>query len=225
VIILDMGSGNTCRNEMVRVKDMIDRVGATDKRRLCTLKWQLWDGGTEPQCLKLDWGVFKQAYEIAEDNGFRTTASVFDKPSIDYLLEFDVPFVKIANRHYLRHLARYVPRGIPIVYSIGGYDDELQGMDCDIPEWQSYRMLCVSKYPATIGEYEQAATTNAGVLMGHLMDGISDHTIGLELWRKYKPTVYEKHFCLSYLTGPDAGPWALNENTLKELLDSCGEQA
>jgi sialic acid synthase SpsE len=76
-------------------------------------------------------------------------------------------------------------------------------------------MVCVSKYPATTASYGEEITA----------DGISDHTIGLELWRKYKPTVYEKHFCLSYLTGPDAGPWALNENTLKELLDSCGEQA
>src|SRR3990167_1815345 len=99
---------------------MIDTLADVDSKRQVTIKWQLWTRGTEPQCTRLNWALFKQAFIYAEGKGFRTTASVFDVEALRYLLTFDVPFVKIANRPYLRHLTRYVPRGIPIVYSITG---------------------------------------------------------------------------------------------------------
>jgi sialic acid synthase SpsE len=71
-------------------------------------------------------------------------------------------------------------------------------------------MLCVSEYPAEIDAY--------GNQQPALRWGISDHTIGLDLWRKYRPAFYEKHFALEDSTGPDAGPWAATPDELREVF-------
>jgi len=47
--------------------------------------------------------------------------------------------------------------------------------------------------------------------------GISDHTEGLYLYKKYRPKVYERHFCLEDSTGPDAVSFAIKPCDLKEL--------
>jgi sialic acid synthase SpsE len=48
---------------------------------------------------------------------------------------------------------------------------------------------------------------------------MSDHTVGLELWNKYHPTVWEKHVCLEHNdTNPDAGAFAITPEELKEVL-------
>lgn len=216
LLILDFGSGNTCRNDYHEMRQMIDALADVDSRRQCTVKWQLWTHGTEPQCVKLNWALFKRAFIYAESRGFRTTASVFDVEALRYLLTFDVPFIKLANRPYLRHLAKYVPRGLSIVYSVSSNTDSLDALDTlglDII-WRDESMLCVSEYPAEFNEYD-------AILEKHpeLSTGISDHTTGLDLWRKYKPKVYEKHFALPTSTGPDAGPWCISGKELGEILD------
>lgn len=202
MIIIDMGSGNTCRNSRNLVEEMLERLAAVDPQRRATPKFQLWDEGTEPQCMRLQWEVFEAAVEAGMALGYRVTASVFDKPSLDYLLSFDVPFVKLANRPYLRPLGRYVPRGIPIVSSRGV--GEPAG-PCE------FSMVCVSEYPADPRLYE-------GAPLEALQEGISDHTVGFDLWEKYKPLVYEKHFKLEGATGPDAGPWAATPEELGAVL-------
>lgn len=206
MIIIDMGSGSTCRNSYNEVRRMIDAIADVDGKRKATLKWQLWSKGTEPQCVKLNWALFKRAFIYAESKGFRTTASVFDKGSLDYLFTFDIPFVKIANRKSLRYLGRDVPRGMPIVWS---YDDAGSLLLGD----QDHIMACVSDYPAKVTTYERWFTE------GELAVGISDHTVGLELWHRYRPLVYEKHFKLLESTGPDAGPWAATATDLEEVFD------
>lgn len=203
--ILDFGNGGTCHNDKATVTNMITGLAFVDPNRQSVIKWQLWDRGTEPQCTRLDWEMFNYAFEEADKRGFRTTASVFDKPSLDYLLTYDIPFVKLANRPYLRHLARYVPRGIPLFIS---YSNDYKGGEY-IPE--SYWLACVSRYPAEEKSYLE--------FEDHcLEDGISDHTVGLDLWRKYHPTVWEKHYKLPTSTGPDAGPWCVTPDDLKEVF-------
>jgi sialic acid synthase SpsE len=51
-----------------------------------------------------------------------------------------------------------------------------------------------------------------------LRRGISDHTPNLDLWRKYRPEVYERHFCLDDSTGADAGPFASRPKEWREVL-------
>lgn len=205
MIILDFGSGGTCRNNEDDITEMIDGLSEVDPDRKCVIKWQLWDKGTEPQCLRLEWGLFDMAVTYAQMLGFRTTASVFDKPSLDFLLDdHDVPFIKLANRPYLRHLARYVPRGIPVIGSRS--PGESIPNVTKIDDW----MVCVSEYPSDIESYGDHEPS--------LRWGVSDHTVGLDLWRKYHPTVWEKHYRLPDQRGPDCGPWCITPSDLKEVL-------
>lgn len=211
MIILDFGSGMTCRNDRQTINKMIEELAKVDPDRKCVVKFQLWSKGTEPQCLQLEWDKFAWAFDVGSKYGFRVTASVFDKPSLDFLLGYDVPFIKLANRPYLRHLARYVPRGIPIVYSVESDGDYCELADSGIGETDEV-MLCVSQYPAPNDEYEEV---RGGL---DLKEGVSDHTIGLDLWRKYHPTVWEKHFKLPDQRGPDCGPWCITPSELVEVL-------
>lgn len=201
MIILDFGSGNTCRNQNSEIRDMIAGLADVDTQRQSIIKWQLFDEG-EPQCLRLTPEAFSFAYRHAERRGFRTTASVFDLPSLKFLLKWDIPFVKLSNRKYLRHLSRYVPRGLPIVWSYPiGEQMPSEATSIDLG------MFCVSQYPAQVSAYEFAHD--------NLSLGVSDHTEGMELWERYHPMVYEKHYRLPDSTGPDALPLAATPEDLE----------
>jgi len=39
------------------------------------------------------------------------------------------------------------------------------------------------------------------------------------LLSKYRPEVYERHFCLDGQTGPDTGPFALRPDQLAAMLE------
>lgn len=204
MIILDFGSGNSCLNQLVEAQRMIDALARIDHQRKCIIKWQLFEkcGDNVP----LQRSIFAKAYTYAwEIYGYETTASVFDKPSLDFLMRFDVPFVKIANNEKYYPLIQMVPEGIEIIKSVGspeGFKD-----NCTF-------LCCVSEYPATIKQYEKVFKK------AQLKRGISDHTEGLDLYKKYLPEIWEKHFVLErgIPTNPDSGPFAILPEELMEIL-------
>ena len=196
MIILDMGSGNTCKNNKEIVKKMIDAVVEVDKNhRVYVLKWQLFEDSNDN--IPLDFEIFRYAHAYGTSYGFPTTASVFDKKSLDFLLSFRIPFIKIANNEKAKQLITNIPRSYWILSSIKSAF--LTRIDIE--------MSCISKYPAKIEDYE-----------GLNHHAISDHTVGLELYKTFNPQIWEKHFKLPDSTGPDAGPFAITPNELKEIL-------
>ena len=138
--------------------------------------------------------------------GYQWTTSVFDIDSLNMLMKYEdeIPFVKIPCRPELYWLGGEVKRKIQVYASIS-------------PEaviyWNTIdtRLACIPKYPATIEEY-----ANGFFVYG--FDGVSDHTIGFELWNKYKPRIIEWHYRELTSTGPDAGPFAKTLEDLKEIL-------
>ena len=155
----------------------------------------------------LDRDVFLYLKNYGESKGFQVTASVFDLDSLSFLLVHDPCFVKIACRPDLYWLAGEVPRKIPIVVS---YDvrDELVNWD-RLPPKYNYPLACVPTYPAKIEDYK---------FPGRLY--ISDHTVGLELFKQEAPVVWEKHFVLKKNdpTNPDSmGGFALDPEELKQI--------
>ena len=151
--------------------------------------------------------IFKYAYHIAEDCGIATTASVFDENSLDFLLHFDIPFIKIANRPELYKLAGQIPRDIPVIFSISKWEDITYN-------WKSNFLCCVSKYPAQAGDYEDIFNSE------QLEYSISDHTENFDLFLKYKPKLYECHFCLEDSTGLDAKSFARRPKDIIKIYDS-----
>ncbi len=197
---MDAGSANTCRNDIKIVKRMIDEIYAIDSgKHSIIIKWQLFEkaGNNIP----LDHEVFIWAYDYARLHGYQTTSSVFDKPSLDFLLCFDIPFVKLANRGDLHYLANYVPRRTRVLISVGSRDK----MNYD-------RLCCVSDYPAKTADYEQRFDKH------DLKYGISDHTVNWKLFNKYQPDIYEVHYKLPDSTGLDAGKFARTARDLKAIL-------
>ena len=150
MIILDFGSGNTCKNDLNYVKRMIDELKAVDTgKHEVVIKWQLfeWAGDNIP----LEPAVFHAALHFARRAGYKTTASVFDKQSLIMLLQYDIPFVKIANRPDLYWLAGEVPRKMPVYLSVPCI---FKTEAISKVEGNVIPLLCVSKYPATINDYE-----------------------------------------------------------------------
>jgi sialic acid synthase SpsE len=202
MIILDFGSGNTCKNDYSYVKRMVDELKAIDPGRDIVIKWQLFLSAGEN--IPLDRKIFNLAYKYAEKQGYRTAASVFDLDSLKYLLQYDIPFVKLANNKSVYCLEGDVPRRIQIVKSVGtGWDLE--------PEYNMIKLACVSKYPATIEQY-------IDVYGNRRLEGISDHTTDFKLYQYYMPEHIEWHYKLEDSTGLDAGPFARTPKQLGGIL-------
>ena len=207
MIILDFGSGGTCKNDPDYIIRMIDELDAVDSRKHeVVIKWQLFDRRVGENEVLQAW-AFSHAYNYAATKGYKTTASVFDKEALKFLLGFDIPFVKLANRPDLYWLAGEVPENIPVYYSVGDRFAE-QGLG----NGQDELLYCVSKYPAVVSDYEDTFPA------GGLCYAISDHTTDFTLYHKYKPVIYECHYRLDDSTGPDAGLFARTPEQLGEVL-------
>jgi sialic acid synthase SpsE len=79
-------------------------------------------------------------------------------------------------------------------------------------------LICVSEYPSNIEKYQNIINEIESLLECKLSLNISDHTVGLDLYKRYKPRIWEKHFRLPESTGLDAGPFAIKPEELREIL-------
>jgi sialic acid synthase SpsE len=201
-IILDIGSGNTCKNDIDYAKRMVDEVIKVDtKKHEVIFKAQLFDH--RPPNVPLKHYVFDRLYRHCRDLGYELTASIFDIESLDFLLPYNPCFVKIANRRDLDWLIGEIPRKYKVYVSVGDSGVYWQLLD-DGPD--PTPLFCVSEYPAPIEKYPSNVKY------------ISDHTVGLDLWYRNEPEIWEKHYRLSDSTGLDAGPFAITPDELKEIL-------
>lgn len=203
MIILDFGSGNTCKNNTKIISEMIDELAKVDIERKCIIKWQLFLSAGENIPLTRD--SFSFAYNYARDYGFKTSASVFDVPSLDFLMKFKIPFIKIANNKTLHNnIMHYIP---PDILTIASWNAQKPiGINVET-------MCCVSKYPAKVSDYEETFNPE------DLRKGLSDHTTDFVLYKKYNPNIYEVHYKLYNNTGLDTGPFARTPLQIKEILN------
>lgn len=216
-IILDMGSGNTCQNNKNYVKKMYDELKKIDTRKhSITCKWQLFkEAGAN---IPLNRDIFDFAYKYGRELGYEVTSSVFDKESLDFLLQYEIPFIKIANNRSLDWLIGEIPRKIPICASYGTTIDINKHLSKNcLNKKVEIALMCVSKYPANVNDY--------GITFGkRLYDqlntiGISDHTTDFELWHRFQPKIIEWHFVLEYdKNNLDGGLFARTPEQLQEVL-------
>ena len=206
-IILDVGSGRTLPDAAAATK-MVDEITKYDTgKHEVVLKTQLFEDA--PPNVPLDYHVFKVLRAYAATFGYKTTSSVFDKPSLRFLLSQDCPempiaFVKIACRPDLYWLIGEVPRRIPVYVSTKFWREwpDVTWYEGDV------ELDCVPEYPAKAEDYDFGCHLN-----------ISDHSVGWYVWHKYKPDIYEKHLCLKRTPGnPDSGPFSILPSDLKEIL-------
>ena len=209
-IILDLGSGETCKNSHGEIRKMVRSVADLQKQtdKEIIIKWQLFS--YIPGMESLAPANFGYAYECAKDLGIKTTASIFDTSSYCILQMFEIPFFKIACRINCYHLIQLISPKDKIIVSV----DSCQTGDIlkkDFHDKNISFMYCVPEYPANKNKYES-------FFWGNLSYSMSDHTVGFDLYHKYQPLWYEKHFYLKGQTGPDCSDFAANEETIKEIL-------
>lgn len=203
-IILDFGSGNTCRNDLGIIRKMYNGLKLIDRlRHNVIVKWQLFEKAGDN--LPLGWAAFDYAYTYGRNLGYAVTASAFDLPSLKFLLQYDIPFVKLANNKGVYHLAGGVPRNILILKSVSSPEE------IDVPEHNTIKLACVSEYPATTEQYIKTFGDRR-------LKGISDHSSNFNLFRYYEPDIIEWHYKLEDSTGLDAGPFARTPAQLTEIL-------
>lgn len=206
--IAEFGSGNTCRNDIQIVEQMIDGLADVDSgTHDVVIKWQLFHDA--PPNTPLWHTIFEHAYHYAKSKGYQTTASVFDRESLDFLLKFDVPFVKIACRPSLYPIVQHIPKDIPAYVSYPSFAGRMGKSKRVVP------LACVPKYPAPLIAYER------NFQPAHIKMGVSDHTEGWELYREYNPGILEKHVVLERT--PD-NPDSAVAVTMEELSEVLGEK-
>lgn len=207
-IILDFGSGNTCQNDNRIVTQMYDKMQNVDAgKHNVVVKWQLFKEAGKN--IPIHKEVFDFAYRYGRRLGYPVTASVFDLDSLKFLLQYDTPFIKIANRPDLYWLIGEIPRKIPVYVSKSKI-----WVDCcckNIAPENVVYLACVSQYPAKVEDYEN-------IFHSDFLKFISDHTTDFTLWYKYQPEIIEWHYKMEDSTGLDAGYFARTPEQLREVL-------
>lgn len=202
-IILDY-SANTHKNNKQKIFETISKIKEYDSGiHEIVFKSQLFkEAGDNIVCSDES---FDYMYEKCLSFGYACTASVFDRQSMDFLLHYQIPFVKIANNRNLDYLMGMVPRELPIYISYdsskvdSSYNSMLNSLD--------KKLHCVSEYPASIEKYRCKPN-----------DCVSDHTKGLDLFKKFSPKIWEKHLILPGDDGLDAGPFAITPQELSLII-------
>ena len=176
----------------------------------------LWDGKTLYSLYKeayTPWEWHKELFDVAKDVGLVCFSSPFDKTSVDFLENLNVPAYKIASFEIQDiPLIEYVAsKGKPIIISTGiatKEDINLAIQACkNLGNSQIVLLKCTSAYPAPL-EIANLITMIDMRKSFNVIVGLSDHTMGniapivaTSLGGK----VIEKHFILDKnIGGPDA---------------------
>jgi hypothetical protein len=202
--IAELGSGNTCRNNLNRIRALIDGVAAADTGKYdVKIKFQLFDKVGDNLAMSKE--AFRYAHTYAfQEYGREVSASVFSEEWLGWLLDFGVSWVKLANIPELHYMASLVPEDV-IVYT--SYPRDPGPVPANVRP-----LCCVRKYPAKSEDYTVFSES-------YLRMGISDHTIGWGLLDSYQPEVFEKHIVdIREEQNPDAGPFAVTLEELWEVL-------
>ncbi|MCM1987216.1 pseudaminic acid synthase [Methanococcoides seepicolus] len=194
----------------------------------------LWDGKTLYQLYQeayTPWDWQPKLKEIAEDLGLIFFSSPFDRTSVDFLEDMDVPAYKVASFEITDiPLIEYIAsKGKPIIISTGiatlSDIEEVINACKRVGNHQIALLKCTSAYPAPLEEMNLNTIPNLKETF-KTVTGLSDHTLGtsatiasVALGAK----IVEKHFILDRnLGGPDAA-FSLEPEEFKSMVIAVRE--
>ena len=191
----------------------------------------VWDGQVLHKLYEdayMPWDWQPKLKKIAENLGLIAFSSPFDKTSVDFLEDMDVPAYKIASFEITDiPLIEYVAsKGKPIIISTGiaSFEDiELAVKTCLNAGNDEIALLkCTSSYPAPFDEINLNTIQDINEKF-NVVVGLSDHTLGSEVSTAaiaVGANVIEKHFILDRtMGGPDSG-FSMEPNEFKQMVDS-----
>ncbi|MCM8787255.1 MAG: pseudaminic acid synthase [Candidatus Omnitrophica bacterium] len=195
------------------------------------IKHPKWGGQTLYQLYKkayTPWNWLKKLKKIAEDLGLIFFATAYDKTSVDFLEELNVPIHKIASFELVDlPLIEYIAKTKkPLILSTGmaNLAEIKEAVEAAKKAGTKDIMLlkCVSSYPA---RYEEMNLKTIPDMQKRfkLPIGLSDHTLGIAtsiagvcLGAK----LIEKHFCLSRKIKTPDSFFSLEPQELKSLVEN-----
>ncbi|TDC84977.1 N-acetylneuraminate synthase [Micromonospora sp. KC606] len=143
---------------------------------------------------------------VAAELGIDFMSTAFDQPSVDFLVDVDLPAIKIASADVTNTplLAYAAKADKPLVLSTGGatMDEVRRACDTILPLNPNLALLqCTAVYPAAPSDLNLSVITTYREEYPHTVIGFSGHDLGPELsWVAYAlgARVIEKHFTLDH---------------------------
>lgn len=183
----------------------------------------------------MPWEWTSRLIEEAKQVGITLFSSPFDKTSVDFLEELNMPAYKIASFELVDHplIAHVAKTGKPVIMSTGMGTlreiaeavEVLEANGC-----KEYALLkCTSSYPAPADEANLARIRHMSEAF-QVPVGLSDHTMGAAVPAVavgLGACIVEKHFTKSRaVPGPDSS-FSMEPDELKEMIQSVrvAEQA
>lgn len=191
----------------------------------------VWDGQILHELYEdayMPWDWQPKLKKIAQDLGLIVFSSPFDKTSVDFLEDMDVPAYKIASFEITDiPLIEYVAsKGKPIIISTGiaSLDDiELAVNACKGVGNDKISLLkCTSSYPAPLDEINLNTIPDIKDRFGVVV-GLSDHTLGGEVSTAavaLGANIIEKHFILDRNMGGPDSEFSMEPHEFKQMVDS-----
>lgn len=191
----------------------------------------VWDGQVLYELYEdayMPWEWQPKLKKVAEDLGLIVFSSPFDKTSVDFLEDMDVPAYKIASFEITDiPLIEYVAsKGKPIIISTGIAsleDIELAVNVCkDVGNDKISLLKCTSSYPAPFEEINLNTIPDIKNRFGVVV-GLSDHTLGGEVSSAavaLGANIIEKHFILDRNMGGPDSEFSMEPHEFKQMVDS-----
>lgn len=191
----------------------------------------VWDGQVLHELYEdayMPWEWQPKLKKIAEDLGLIAFSSPFDKTSVDFLEDMEVPAYKIASFEITDiPLIEYIAsKGKPIIISTGiasFADIELAVQTClNAGNNQVALLKCTSSYPAPLDEINLNTIPDM-IEKFDCIIGLSDHTLGGEVSTAavaLGANIIEKHFIFDRdMGGPDS-EFSMEPQEFKQMVDS-----
>ena len=191
----------------------------------------VWDGQVLHELYEdayMPWEWQPKLKKIAEDLGLIAFSSPFDKTSVDFLEDMNVPSYKIASFEITDiPLIEYVAsKGKPIIISTGiaSFEDiELAVQTCfDAGNNQVALLKCTSSYPAPLDEINLNTIPDM-IEKFDCIIGLSDHTLGGDVSTAavaLGANIIEKHFILDRKMGGPDSEFSMEPHEFKQMVDS-----
>ena len=191
----------------------------------------VWDGQVLHELYEdayMPWDWQPKLKKIAEDLGLIVFSSPFDKTSVDFLEDMDMPAYKIASFEITDiPLIEYVASiGKPVIISTGiacMEDIELAVKTClDVGNDKISLLKCTSSYPAPFEEINLNTIPDIAERF-NVVVGLSDHTLGGEVSTAavaLGANIIEKHFILDRNMGGPDSEFSMEPHEFRQMVNS-----
>lgn len=194
--------------------------------------------GEHREALEFGRTEYTHLAQVAKEAGIDFFSTAFDFPSVDFLMEFDPPAIKIASADLTNTplLCYAAKTGRPLIVSTGGgtEDEVRRAVDTVLPVNPNLALLqCTAVYPAGPADLNLSVITRYREDYPDVVVGFSGHDLGVEaslVAFALGARVIEKHFTLDRsrpgsdhhfsLTPPQLGTLTAALDTTRQMLGS-----